>query len=154
MGFLDGIVKGLADMMPEEGNPELKAYKAQSEMKEVAAKEEAVFARLGRQLYADGGSEQYPAIKAELDALAAQRAEVETRIRTAQDETAAKKRAEASATVRRCPQCGAENPDGAFCRECGTRMEQPKRFCPQCGTEVSGGSRFCNECGTKMEDQP
>jgi predicted nucleic acid-binding Zn ribbon protein len=157
MGILDGLVKGLADMIPEEGKPELKAYKAQNELKELSAKEDKIFARLGKQLYADGGAETYPDIKAELDALAASRREVEERIRAAQEETAAKKKAEQAEDSRLCPQCGTANPEGAaFCQSCGNRLAQPqaKRFCPQCGAEVAAGSRFCNECGTKMEEQP
>jgi hypothetical protein len=50
MGFLDGIVKSLAEIVPYQGNPELKAYKAQNELKDLAAKENSVFARLGKTL--------------------------------------------------------------------------------------------------------
>jgi predicted RNA-binding Zn-ribbon protein involved in translation (DUF1610 family) len=150
MGLLDGLVKGLADIMPDQGNPELKAYKAQNELKDLAEKESKIFARLGKQVYADRGAENYPAIKAELDLLAASRRETEERIKAAQGETAAKKAAEAQ----RCPECGAEHPEGAaFCQSCGNRLAQAKRFCPQCGTEIPQGSRFCNECGTKTDAQ-
>jgi ribosomal protein L40E len=151
MGLLGGIVKGLADIMPDQGNPELKAYKAQNELKDLSAKEDGIFARLGKQVYADSGAERYPEIKAELDAIAASRREVEGRVKAAQEETEAKKKAEA----RCCAECGTENPDNAaFCQNCGNRLAQAKRFCPQCGAEVPQGSRFCNECGTKMESQP
>jgi class 3 adenylate cyclase/tetratricopeptide (TPR) repeat protein len=45
----------------------------------------------------------------------------------------------------RCPQCQAENPEGArFCEECGARLA---RACAQCGAEVSPGKRFCWSCG-------
>ncbi|MDR1745802.1 MAG: zinc-ribbon domain-containing protein, partial [Tannerella sp.] len=125
----------------------------QNELKDLGAKENDVFARLGKQLYADGGAEKYPAIKAELDALAAQRSEVEARIKTATSEAEAKKKAEQAAEARRCPECGEQNPEGAqFCQGCGAKLNAPKRFCPQCGVEVPAGSRFCPECGHKMED--
>jgi ribosomal protein L40E len=152
MGFLDGIVKGLAEIVSDQGNPELKAYKAQNELKDLAAKENSVFARLGKQLYADGGAEKYPEIKAGLDAVAALRRETEGRIKAANDEADAKKKTEQAEEARRCPECGAGNPEGAaFCHDCGTSLVQAKRFCPQCGAEMSPDSRFCNECRTKAE---
>ncbi|MDR2234094.1 MAG: zinc ribbon domain-containing protein [Tannerella sp.] len=152
MGLLDGLVKGLANIIPEEGNPELKTFKAQQELKEIATKEDRIFARLGKQVYADGGSEKYPDIKTELDALAASRQEIEGRLQSAKDETEAKKKAEEAEEARRCPECGTVNPENAaFCQSCGNRMPQAKRFCPQCGSEIPQGNRFCNECGTKIE---
>ncbi|MDR1340210.1 MAG: zinc-ribbon domain-containing protein [Prevotellaceae bacterium] len=76
----------------------------------------------------------------------------ERRIKAAGDEADAKKKSEQAEEARRCPECGAGNPEGAaFCRDCGTRLAQAKRFCPQCGAEVPPNSRFCNECGTKVE---
>jgi hypothetical protein len=150
MGFLDGLVKNLVDIVPEAGNPELKAYKAQNELKELAAKEDKIFARLGRQVYADGGSEKYPDIKAELDVLTFSKREVEERVKVAKGEVEEKKQAEDAV---RCPQCGIVNAQGStFCQDCGTRLGQTKRFCPQCGIEIAQGVRFCNECGTKIEE--
>ncbi|MDR1884384.1 MAG: zinc-ribbon domain-containing protein [Prevotella sp.] len=151
MGLLDGLVKGLADIIPAEGNPELKVYKAQNELKDLVAKENEIFARLGRQVYADGGADNHPDVKANLDALAATRREIEERIKAAQGEVEAKKQAEQAEEARHCPECGSANPDGAaFCQSCGYKLAQPKRFCPQCGAEATPGSRFCNECGTKI----
>jgi DNA repair exonuclease SbcCD ATPase subunit len=148
MGLFDGLVKGITDIIPDQGNPELKAYKAQNELKDLAEKENKIFARLGKQMYADNGAELYPDIKAELDVLAASRREVEERIKAAQDEAEAKKKTDA----RCCPECGTEYAEGAaFCQSCGHRLSPAKRFCPQCGAEVAQGGRFCNECGTKME---
>ncbi|MDR1764173.1 MAG: zinc-ribbon domain-containing protein [Dysgonamonadaceae bacterium] len=153
MGFLDGLVKNIAEIIPDQGNPELQAYKAQNELKDLAAKEDKVFARLGKQLFADGGAEKYPEINAELNAIAAQRTEIEGKIKTAQSEADAKKKAEQAEEARRCPDCGASNPEGAaFCQSCGAKLNILKRFCPKCGAEVPQGSRFCNECGQKIED--
>ena len=39
MKLLGGIVKGLADIIPDQGNPELKVFKAQNELEDLAAKE-------------------------------------------------------------------------------------------------------------------
>jgi ribosomal protein L40E len=155
MGILDGIVKGLAEIVPDQGNPELKAYKAKNELKDLDAKENAIFARLGRQVYNDGGADAYPAVKAELDALSASRREVEGRIRSAGDEAEAQKAAQKAAQARRCPQCDAQNPESAaFCQTCGTRLAVARRFCPQCGAEATPDSRFCNECGTPLTPTP
>jgi ribosomal protein L40E len=152
MGLLDGIVKGLADIIPAEGNPELKAYKAQNELKDLSLKENEIFARLGRKVYAENGADNYPDIKADLDVLAATRRGIEERIKAAQGEAEAKKQAQQAEEARYCPECGSTNPEGAvFCQSCGHKLAQAKRFCPQCGAEVPQGSRFCNECGTKVE---
>ena len=152
MGLLDGLVKGLANIIPEEGNPELKTFKAQNELKDLATKENEIFARLGRKVYADGGSAKYPDIKAELDVLAVSQQEIKGRMQAAQDETAAKKKAEEAEAARRCPECDTVNPEcAAFCQGCGNRLAQAKRFCPKCGSEIPQGNRFCNECGTKVD---
>jgi hypothetical protein len=152
MGLLDGLVKGLADIIPVEGNPELKAYKAQNELKDLATKENEIFARLGRQVYADNGADKYPETKAQLDALAITRREIEGRIQVAQGEVEAKKQAEQAEEARHCPECGAVNPEGAgFCQSCGSRLAQAKRFCPQCGSEIVSGNSFCSSCGSRVE---
>ncbi len=67
-----------------------------------------------------------------------------------------------------CPNCGAENRDGApYCRLCATPLpapgasHQPPAFnqqeaapaqitCPVCRTVNDGGWAFCQECGTKL----
>jgi hypothetical protein len=153
MGLLDGIVKGLADIIPAEGNPELKAYKAQNELNDLAARENEIFARLGRQVYAGEGADNHPDIKAELDALADTRREIESRIKAAQDEADAKKQAELAEEARRCPECGEANPEGAaFCQGCGTRLAQARRFCRECGVEIAAGHHFCSSCGAKVTE--
>lgn len=70
--IIDGIVKGLSGFMPQD-DPDVKIFNAQSELKELAGKEEKVYARLGRQVYETDGGKSYPEIKTELDQLAANR---------------------------------------------------------------------------------
>lgn len=69
-----------------------------------------------------------------------------------------------------CPHCGNENdPDAAFCDNCGTPLsgaaplppQQPAAVtpamavsgnCPQCGQPVITGEAFCGNCGAALED--
>ena len=62
----------------------------------------------------------------------------------------------------KCPNCGAEVPQGAlFCPVCGTKQPQPQpaapapapaqKFCPGCGAQVNATNKFCNLCGTPLE---
>ena len=46
-----------------------------------------------------------------------------------------------------CPACGKKTPRGKFCMECGQPLVQR---CPNCGAEVPQGGKFCLECGTKL----
>lgn len=161
--ILTGIVKGLSGFMPQD-DPDVKIFNAQTEIKELSAKIEKVYARLGRQVYETDGGEAYPEIKAELDLLTANRKEAEVRLQTAKEEKAAKERAEAEERARceaeelanACPACGAVCPGGSkFCQECGTKLVKPeaavKRFCTNCGSEIAQEQRFCTGCGTKVE---
>ncbi len=161
MSLLDGIVKGLTGILPQD-DPDVKILNAQTELKELAAKEEKIYARLGRQVYEANEGEGHPEIKAELELLAANRREAEERLQAARDEKATLERAAAEERVRReneeqarsCPNCGNVNPEGTnFCSECGTKLAPPvaKRFCSNCGSEIAAGYRFCSACGTKTE---
>ena len=46
-----------------------------------------------------------------------------------------------------CPKCGKKTPKGKFCMECGHPLVNR---CPNCGAEVPQGCKFCLECGTKL----
>lgn len=46
-----------------------------------------------------------------------------------------------------CPKCGKKTPKGKFCMECGQPLANR---CPNCGAEVPQGGKFCLECGTKL----
>lgn len=164
MSILDGIVKGLTGILPED-DPDVKILNAQTELKELVAKEEKTFSRFGRRVYETDGGENYPEIKAELDRLAVGRREAEERLQAARDEKVALERAATEERVRReneeqarsCPDCGNINPEGTnFCSECGTKLAAPappatKRFCSNCGNEIAAGYRFCSACGTKTD---
>src|ERR1700746_1185665 len=48
----------------------------------------------------------------------------------------------------RCPNCSAENPQGAkFCSECASPMVAK---CPRCGANNKPGAKFCNDCGALL----
>ncbi|HLK38732.1 MAG TPA: SPFH domain-containing protein [Polyangiaceae bacterium] len=47
-----------------------------------------------------------------------------------------------------CGKCGAKQPGGKFCADCGTPLVPQRKFCSSCGTELSGGAKFCANCGT------
>jgi membrane protease subunit (stomatin/prohibitin family) len=47
-----------------------------------------------------------------------------------------------------CGKCGAKQPGGKFCAECGAPLVAQKKFCSGCGTELVANAKFCPNCGT------
>jgi membrane protease subunit (stomatin/prohibitin family) len=47
-----------------------------------------------------------------------------------------------------CGKCGAKQPGGKFCAECGVPLVAQKKFCSGCGVEMGAGAKFCASCGT------
>jgi membrane protease subunit (stomatin/prohibitin family) len=47
-----------------------------------------------------------------------------------------------------CGKCGAKQPGGKFCAECGSPLVAQKKFCSGCGVEMAQGAKFCANCGT------
>jgi predicted amidophosphoribosyltransferase len=47
-----------------------------------------------------------------------------------------------------CGKCGAKQPGGKFCADCGTPLLTQKKFCSGCGAEMGPGAKFCAGCGT------
>lgn len=47
-----------------------------------------------------------------------------------------------------CPSCGKKTAKGKFCSECGAALVSK---CPQCGAELPNGAKFCFECGEKLQ---
>jgi membrane protease subunit (stomatin/prohibitin family) len=47
-----------------------------------------------------------------------------------------------------CGKCGAKQPGGKFCQDCGTPLIAQKKFCSGCGVELTPGAKFCASCGT------
>jgi membrane protease subunit (stomatin/prohibitin family) len=47
-----------------------------------------------------------------------------------------------------CGKCGAKQPGGKFCAECGGPLVAQKKFCSGCGVEMAAGAKFCANCGT------
>ncbi len=61
----------------------------------------------------------------------------------------------------KCPSCGKEVGDAAFCNNCGSKLHsqkknekiksndfQEKKFCANCGSEMNVNATFCSNCGT------
>jgi hypothetical protein len=53
-----------------------------------------------------------------------------------------------------CGKCGAKQPGGKFCAECGTPLVAQKKFCSGCGIELAPGAKFCSGCGTSAAAPP
>ncbi len=163
-GILDGLVRGLANLAPQD-DPDVKIFNAQNELKDITEKEEKIYAALGRKVYTENGKEAYPDTAVQLDALAANRAEIEARVAQMKAEKEAREKAEAEAEAAReaeeadrtCPNCGKVNAEGCkFCSDCGTKLpekiEVKKRFCTECGAEVADGMKFCSGCGARQPE--
>jgi membrane protease subunit (stomatin/prohibitin family) len=49
-----------------------------------------------------------------------------------------------------CGKCGAAQPGGKFCAECGTPLVAQVKFCGGCGAQLSAHAKFCPGCGTAV----
>jgi membrane protease subunit (stomatin/prohibitin family) len=49
-----------------------------------------------------------------------------------------------------CGKCGAKQPGGKFCADCGSPLVAQKKFCSGCGVEMAPGAKFCANCGTAV----
>ena len=125
-----GLVKGLSSFLPQD-DPDVKILNAQTELKDLAEKEDKIYARLGRQVYASGNSDSYPETKAELDLLAANRKAAESRLQEAKAEKEAREQAAAASE---------------------SMPTTTPRFCSNCGAELTQGTRFCSSCGSKVAE--
>ena len=47
-----------------------------------------------------------------------------------------------------CGKCGAKQPGGKFCADCGSPLVAQKKFCASCGIELGAAAKFCANCGT------
>lgn len=65
--------------------------------------------------------------------------------------------------IGKCPNCGADVPNGAaFCNACGARQQPPKAMetpvsgveCPNCHNIIPEGNRFCTNCGAPAPQKP
>jgi membrane protease subunit (stomatin/prohibitin family) len=53
-----------------------------------------------------------------------------------------------------CGKCGAKQPGGKFCADCGAPLVVQKKFCSGCGTELAANAKFCANCGTAAGAPP
>jgi membrane protease subunit (stomatin/prohibitin family) len=49
-----------------------------------------------------------------------------------------------------CGKCGAKQPGGRFCADCGSPLLAQKKFCGACGVELSATAKFCSGCGASV----
>lgn len=146
-GILEGIVKGIASMGPQD-NPDIMIFNSQNEIKDLIEKENELFEELGRKVYEDGGKDKYPEIATQLDEIKSKKQELENKIQEIKNEKELAKQVTNDDVE--CSNCGAMNTKGAkFCSGCGGKLPElsSKRFCTSCGAEVAEGMRFCSECG-------
>ena len=128
-----GLVKGLSSFLPQD-DPDVKILNAQTELKDLTEKEDKIYARLGRKMYASGGGDSYPETKAELDLLTANRKAAESRLQEAKAEKEAREQAAAAAAA------------------ASEATPTTPRFCSNCGAELAQGTRFCSSCGAKVAE--
>lgn len=156
---LGGLVKGLSSIMPQD-DPAVQMLNAQTKVAELKAKEDKLYAEIGRKAVEIYDLESFPEQADELRL-------VQSNLASAEEKVAALKRekeeadmaAKAEEEARRkaiepyiCPNCGHENVEGMrFCNECGTKLGQQKSFCISCGTELQPGARFCGSCGARQD---
>ena len=70
-------------------------------------------------------------------------------------------------SIMKCPNCGNNIGDNAFCTNCGTKVEnvvganniavepvveQTSKLCPNCNNPVEPDAVFCVNCGTKLDN--
>jgi RNA polymerase subunit RPABC4/transcription elongation factor Spt4 len=52
---------------------------------------------------------------------------------------------------KQCPRCQTVNDaDDAFCSQCGTALNNPKKVCANCKAELKADAAFCTRCGTAV----
>ncbi len=65
--------------------------------------------------------------------------------------------------IGKCPNCGADVPNGAaFCNACGARQQPPRPVqttvsgieCPNCHSMIAEGNKFCTNCGAPAPQKP
>lgn len=53
--------------------------------------------------------------------------------------------------MKACPVCRTLNNDNsAFCKRCGSKIEEKVLFCSHCGNKVLSTNKFCKECGKEI----
>ncbi len=147
-GGLGGLMKGLSGLMPQD-DPSVKVLTAQAALSDLHKQEEALYAEIGRQAYADNPaaypqSEQLRLVLLNIAEAEGKLNAVQTEKRQADQE---KKMAEAKTS---CPGCGHQNPEGTkFCQECGGKLGEAA--CQNCGAPLPPATRFCGECGARQD---
>ena len=151
-GGLGDLMGGLTKFMPQD-DPNVKAMTAQKELSDLQKQEEEVYAQVGRKVFEQGKGDEFPAESDRLKLIQSNIAAAKEKMEATQNEAKAAEAAkQESDAARRCPSCGAVNPEGVkFCQDCGTKLGAPaKVFCGQCGAENPAGTKFCGSCGGRV----
>jgi len=148
MSAFGGLMGGMSKFMPQD-DPAVQLMNSQNELNELMAKEEALFAQIGRQAQAAN-----PAAYAEsqqIQLVQTSIAEAEAKLAQAQQaKAAAEAQAQEAQARNTCRNCGEVNPDGTkFCQGCGQQLGGGST-CPQCGQAFAPGTRFCGGCGAQV----
>ena len=156
-GALGGLVKGLSTLMPQD-DPNVKLMNAQSELADLQAREESIYAKIGKKAVAELGVDHFGDAARELTLVQMNIEDAQKKLAAAQDlhDEAERKAAEeaeraaAEDAANRCPDCGAQNAPGTkFCSECGAKLAT-SAFCAECGAQNAPGTKFCGECGNRL----
>ncbi|MDD3192554.1 MAG: zinc ribbon domain-containing protein [Oscillospiraceae bacterium] len=150
--FFGGLVKGIAEMMPQ-GDVDVQIFNAQTELSTLVQREKELYAEVGQKAIEQYGAEAFgdTAVRLQLLQSDLEKARANIQELTAQKEEQERKEQEKQAQYL-CPSCGYENGEGVkFCQECGARLTAPPSgICPSCGVEIVPGAKFCRECGAKL----
>jgi hypothetical protein len=155
---LGGLIKGMQPLMGEEAKKDasMNAFLLQTDLSDMEAKKQEVFAKIGSAVYEANQKGRYPEFAeaceeaAQIDKqMGRKRAEVQEAQQAAQ---AQKQAQEQEMDARTCKSCGHENPPGTkFCQECGGKLgAAASAKCPKCGLVNAPGTKFCGDCGTRL----
>ena len=152
LGGLGGLMKGLSGLMPQD-DPKVKVMQAQTEMSDLAAQENELYAQIGKKAVQMDGLERFGELADRLKLVQSNLTLAANKLKTVQEEKEAAERQEQEAAAQNtCAECGAVNPEGVkFCQECGAKMRMANQaLCNQCGEKNPPGTRFCGSCGAKL----
>jgi len=148
MNAFGGLFGGVSKFMPQD-DPAVQLMNIQNELNELKAKEESLFAQIGRQ--AHGANPAAYAEGPQIEAVRSSIAQAEAKLAQAQQaKAAAEAQAQETQARNTCRACGEVNPDGTkFCQGCGQQLGGGST-CSGCGQPFTPGTKFCGGCGAPV----